>query len=218
MTRARGGHDESRDFEIGDEDGGKEEKEEEGDDEVTMKEWSTGRGGGRGGGGEDEEEEEGDEDDDESAWKHLFFPRLALSPLTKLVEAYPEWLPLSQLHEAAMGSGFGELQAVFMGCWADGVLESRATRNDSVDEDEFVDISTLQASSSAETRHGDGTAHASMDPQILSEIGSRRGSMGYGGGVGARERRHVQGIELMSLLVESRQPQILIQVPLTLLS
>ena len=187
MTRARGtGMTESRDFEIEDEDGGKEEEEEEEESDDESNDEGVEHGEEEEEGGEEEEdeeeddeeeEEEGDEDDDESAWKHLFFPRLALSPLTKLVEAYPEWLPLSQLHEAAMGSGFGELQAVFMGCWADGVLESRATRNDSVDEDEFVDISTLQASSSAETRHGArDSARLNGPTDSVCKIGSRRGA------------------------------------------
>eukprot|EP00900_Chrysochromulina_parva_P015461 jgi/Chrpa1/23916/Chrysochromulina_OHIO_Genome00012518-RA len=118
---------------------------------------------------EDEDEDEdgdGDEDDvedgegSEAIWRHLVFPRSMLATLLQLDEAYPRWLPLSELRQPKRRA-LPHLQAMLAGCWADGVLHSRpraavpvaatGAELDVVEQVDLADLAELRAKPIAKT-------------------------------------------------------------------
>lgn len=108
----------------------------------------------------EEEEDEEDEDEDEAIWRHLVFPRSMLATLLQLDEAYPRWLPLSELRQPKRRA-IPHLQAMLAGCWADGVLHSRPRADvpvagtgaelDVVEQVDLADLAELRAKPIAKT-------------------------------------------------------------------
>ena len=112
---------------------------------------------------EEEEEEEDNEEEEEGSeaiWRHLVFPRSMLRTLLQLDEAYPRWVPLSELRQPKRRA-IPHLQAMLAGCWADGVLHSRPRTDvpaaatgaelDAVEQVDLADLAELRAKPIAKT-------------------------------------------------------------------
>ena len=109
---------------------------------------------------EDNEEEEEEEEGSEAIWRHLVFPRSMLRTLLQLDEAYPRWVPLSELRQPKRRA-IPHLQAMLAGCWADGVLHSRPRTDvpaaatgaelDAVEQVDLADLAELRAKPIAKT-------------------------------------------------------------------
>ena len=102
-----------------------EDSEEEGQEGGAVEE-EDGEGQGSDDDEDSEDDDEDDEDDEDDAWCHLVFPGSMLSPMLKLIDTYPQWLPLSKLRAPKpRKQGTCTMQAMLTGCWSDGVLETR---------------------------------------------------------------------------------------------
>ena len=83
-----------------------------------------------------------------------------LATLLQLDEAYPRWLPLSELRQPKRRA-IPHLQAMLAGCWADGVLHSRPRTDvpaaatgaelDAVEQVDLADLAELRAKPIAKT-------------------------------------------------------------------
>jgi hypothetical protein len=83
-----------------------------------------------------------------------------LATLLQLDEAYPRWLPLSELRQPKRRA-LPHLQALLAGCWADGVLHSRpraavpvaatGAELDVVEQVDLADLAELRAKPIAKT-------------------------------------------------------------------
>ena len=148
MTRAKGNAREEEEEEEEEEE--KDDEEEEEDKDKDDEEDNE----------EDNEEEEEEEEGSEAIWRHLVFPRSMLRTLLQLDEAYPRWLPLSELRQPKRRA-IPHLQAMLAGCWADGVLHSRPRTDvpaaatgaelDAVEQVDLADLAELRAKPIAKT-------------------------------------------------------------------